>query len=91
MYDFHNKQTLLWELFQIRRCKNVLNYAKSKKVASSIPVEIIGILNLPNPSSRTMALRPTQPLTEIRARNLPGGKWWPARNADLTTLCEPIF
>jgi hypothetical protein len=29
--------------------------------------------NLPNPSSRTMALGSTQPLREISTRNLPGG------------------
>jgi hypothetical protein len=29
--------------------------------------------NLPNPSSRTMALGSTQPLTEMSTRNLPGG------------------
>jgi hypothetical protein len=29
--------------------------------------------NLPNPSSRIMALESTQPLTEISTRNLPGG------------------
>jgi hypothetical protein len=46
--------------------------------------------NLPNPSSRTMALGPTQPLTEMSARNLPGGKGRPARKADLTAICEPI-
>jgi hypothetical protein len=47
--------------------------------------------NLPNPSSYTMALGSTQPLTEMRTRNLPGGKGRPARKADnLTTICEPI-
>jgi hypothetical protein len=30
----------------------------------------------PNPSSRTMAPRWTQPLTEMSTRNLPGGKRW---------------
>jgi hypothetical protein len=29
---------------------------------------------LPNPSSRTMALGSTQPLTEMSTRTLPGGK-----------------
>jgi hypothetical protein len=42
--------------------------------------------NLPNPSSRTMALRSTQPLTEMSTRNLKkrnmGGKGRPARRAD---------
>jgi hypothetical protein len=48
--------------------------------------------NLPNHSSRTMALRLTQPLTEMSTRNLPGGKGCAARKADkLTAICEPIF
>jgi hypothetical protein len=39
-----------------------------------------------------MALRPTQPLTEMSTRNLPGGKVWPALKADnLTAICEPTL
>jgi hypothetical protein len=38
--------------------------------------------NLPNPSSCTMALGSTQPLTEMSTRNLPRGKKWLARRAD---------
>jgi hypothetical protein len=38
----------------------------------SIP-DKVDFFNLSNPSSRTMALGSTQPLTEISARNLPGG------------------
>jgi hypothetical protein len=46
--------------------------------------------NLPNPSSRTMALS-TQPLTEMSTRNIPVGEGRPARKADnLTAICEPI-
>jgi hypothetical protein len=45
--------------------------------------------NLPNPSSSTMALGSTQPLTEMRTRNFPGGKRRPARRADnLTAIHE---
>jgi hypothetical protein len=44
--------------------------------------EVIEFFNLPNPSSRTMALRSTQPLTEMSTRNLSGGKGRPARKAD---------
>jgi hypothetical protein len=62
-----------------------------RKVAASIPDEVIGFCNLPNPSSRNMALGSTQPLTEMSTRNLPGGKGRPARKADnLTAVCEPI-
>jgi hypothetical protein len=45
------------------------------------------------PSSRTTVLGSTQPLTEMSARNLPGGggKGRPARGADnLLAICEPI-
>jgi hypothetical protein len=49
-----------------------MHYATSWKVAVSIPDEAIGFLNLPNPSSRTMTLGSTQPLTEMSTRNLPG-------------------
>jgi hypothetical protein len=36
-----------------------------------------------------MALRSTQPLTEMSTRNLPGRKGWPARKADIfTATCE---
>jgi hypothetical protein len=59
--------------------------------AGSIPDEFISFFNSPNPSSRTMALESTQPLTEMRTRNLPGGKGRPVRKADkLTSICEPI-
>jgi hypothetical protein len=40
--------------------------------AVRVPDEV-DILNLPNPSSRSMALGSTQPLTEMSTRNLLGG------------------
>jgi hypothetical protein len=59
------------------------------KVEVSIPDEVIGFFNWPNPSSRIMALGSTQPLTEMSTRNLPGGKGRQARKADnLTAICE---
>jgi hypothetical protein len=45
-----------------------ISLAKSK---ISFPDEV-EFFNLPNPSSRTMALGSTQPLTEMSTRNLPG-------------------
>jgi hypothetical protein len=42
---------------------------------------MMGFLNLPDPSSRTMTLGSTQPLTKISTRNLPGGKKRPAHRA----------
>jgi hypothetical protein len=38
------------------------------------PPRSLNFLNLPNPSSRTMAPGSTQPLTEMSTRNLPGGR-----------------
>jgi hypothetical protein len=52
---------------------------QARKVASSSPDEATGFFNLPNPSSLTMALGLTQPLTEMSTRNIPGGKGQPAR------------
>jgi hypothetical protein len=52
--------------------------------------DVIGFFNWPTPSSRTMDLGWTWPLTEMSARNLPGGKGRPVHEADnLTAICEP--
>jgi hypothetical protein len=65
-------------------------YATNRKAAGSIPDEVIVFFNLPNPSSRDMALGSTQPVTEMGTRNLPGGKVRPGHKADnLTAICEP--
>jgi hypothetical protein len=40
------------------------HYATSRNVAGSIPDEVIGFFNWPNPSSRFMALGSTQPLQQ---------------------------
>jgi hypothetical protein len=67
------------------------HYAASRKVAGSIPDEVIGFFNLPNSSSRTMPLGSTQLLTEMNTRNLPWAEGQPARKAgSLTAVCEPI-
>jgi hypothetical protein len=52
----------------------------------------VAFSNLPNPSSHTMALGLTQPLTEMSTRDLkknkPGGKVRLAHRADnLATIC----
>jgi hypothetical protein len=55
----------------------------------SIPDGVTGFFNLPNYSSCTMALRSTQPLTEMSTRNPPEGKGRPELKADnLTAICE---
>jgi hypothetical protein len=64
---------------------------RSKNEAGSIPVEAIGFLNWPNPSSSTIALGSTQPLIDMSTKYLPGGKGRPVHKADnLTTICESI-
>jgi hypothetical protein len=60
------------------------HYVTSRKVAGSIPDKVIGFFNWPNPSSRTMALGSTQPLTEI-ILGVKGG--WCIR---LTTLLPSV-
>jgi hypothetical protein len=53
----------------------------------------LDFFNLPNLSSRTMALGSVQPLTEMRIPGIffgGGGKGRPGRKADnLTPICEP--
>jgi hypothetical protein len=44
--------------------------ATSRKVAGSIPDDVIGIFLWCNPSDRTIALESTQPLTEMSTRNI---------------------
>jgi hypothetical protein len=66
-----------------------MHYATSQTVARSSPDDV-DFFNLPSPSSGTMALGSTQPLTEMSTRKLTGGKGRPARKADnLTAICKP--
>jgi hypothetical protein len=59
--------------------------ATSRKVAGSIRNEVSRLFIRPNPSSRTMVLGSTQPLTEISTRC----KQRSVHNADyLTDICE---
>jgi hypothetical protein len=60
------------------------HHATSRKVAGSIPDEIIGFFNWPNPSSLTVALGSTQPLTEMVPEIFLGVK------DNLTTIFERI-
>jgi hypothetical protein len=55
---------------------------------NSIPNDVNGFLNRPNPSSQTMDLGSTQPLTEKKTRNIPGGKGRLLLKADKLTICE---
>jgi hypothetical protein len=86
MYDGSSPITHAFHLTISLNSKN-----KFYKVAGLIPNEVIIFFNLPNPSSRNVALRSTQPLTEISTRIIPGAKWRPVRKVDLTAICEPII
>jgi hypothetical protein len=56
----------------------------------SIPDEVTAIFSRFNPSSLTVTLGLTQPVTEMSISNL-GGKGRPASKADnLTAICESI-
>jgi hypothetical protein len=57
-----------------------------------VSMRSLDFFKLPNPSSRTMALWLTHPLTEMSTRNIPGGNGREARKAadSLTAICEPI-
>jgi hypothetical protein len=63
--------------------------------AGRSPVRVpdeMDFFNLPNPSSRTLALGSNhcRSLTEMSTRNFPGGKKRPARMADnLAAIYEP--
>jgi hypothetical protein len=58
----------------------------------SIPDEVTGIHDLPNSSSRFMALGSAQTLTKIRARSIPGSEGRLERKADnRTVIGEPTL
>jgi hypothetical protein len=79
--DYANLYILLLTLLQINTYKDFVgtrqrdwsrHYATSRKFGGSIRDEVSGLFDLPNPSSCTMALGSTQPLTKMNTRNLPG-------------------
>jgi hypothetical protein len=59
--------------------------------AGRSPVRVpdeVDFFNLPNPSSSTMALGSTQPLTKMSTKIFPGGKTRPARGALPPSVCR---
>jgi hypothetical protein len=76
----------------MRQRSCLIRYASNWKVTLSTPDEVIGFINLTNPSSRITALGLIQSLTEISTRNVTAGKARLARKADnLAAICDPIF
>jgi hypothetical protein len=67
------------------------HYATSRNVVGLFSDEVIGFFIWHSPSSRSMALDSSQPVTEMSTRNLPRSKGWQGHKADnLTTICESI-
>jgi hypothetical protein len=61
------------------------------KLRVPFPTMLSIFFNLPNPSSHTVSLGLTQPLTEISTRKPSWGQTLPMLKADdLTDICEPI-
>jgi hypothetical protein len=66
------------------------HYVTNRNVAGSIPDGVTGICHWHNRFGRTMALRSTQPLTEMSTRNLSWGvKVLPPSCADCLQIWEP--
>jgi hypothetical protein len=57
-----------------------------------LPKSLLDVFNWRYPSSTHVALKSTQPPTEMSTKNLPGGKWRPARKAHIfTAICKSTF
>jgi hypothetical protein len=63
-YDLSHHYSLTILKFDVMQRGWLRHCATSRKVAGSIPDEVIGFFNWPNVSSHSMALGSTQPLTE---------------------------
>jgi hypothetical protein len=74
-------------------CPSRLDHIDRSTLQAGSSVQVpdeVDFFNSPNPSSRTMALGSTQPLTKMSSRDLPGGKKRPARRAhNLAAIYEP--
>ena len=81
-----------WRSRGRRWCSWLRHCATNWKVTGSIPNDVIGIFHWQNPSSRTMALGSTQPLTEIGTENISWGWRRPVCRADnLSPSCANCF
>jgi hypothetical protein len=64
---------------------------RAARLKVRFPMRSLDFFTQPNPSSRTMALGSTQPLTEMSTWKIPGRKGLPARKGDnLTAIYESI-
>ena len=67
------------------------HYATNWQVAGSIPNGVIGIIQSHNPFGRTMALRSTQPLTEMSTRCICWGKGGRCVRLTLPPSCAVVM
>jgi hypothetical protein len=70
---FPGLRRLWWHLEGTRWRSWLRHCSTSRKVVGLIPDGVIGIFHFRNPSSRTMALGSTQPLTEMSTRSISWG------------------
>jgi hypothetical protein len=88
-----HEATVIGKILYLRRYTRIFSCScllQSLHILSLCVLSFVSLMD-PNPSSRTMALVMTQPLTEMSSWNLPAGKAPPARKADnLTAICVPI-
>jgi hypothetical protein len=67
-FNYYFSYPTLFRGHAVTQLVEALRY--NRKVAGSIPDDVIGIFYRHNPSGRTMALGLTQPLTEMSIRNI---------------------
>jgi hypothetical protein len=90
MYYLDIDADSLWSyIFHWPLCSWLSHYATIRKITGLSPDEVDFFFSLPNPSSCSMALELSQPLTEMSTRNLARGKGQLASKAgNLTATCE---
>jgi hypothetical protein len=80
---FFGHNTFFWSLvtyYSFQKCWRARGYVvgwgtmlQAGRWRARVPMRLGSFFNLPNPSSRTMTLGSTRPLTEMIIKNLPGG------------------
>jgi len=85
LFNLYHIQYLQWAVqHKMQQRSRLRHCATCRKVAGSIPDGFTGIFHWHNPSSSTMVLGLTKPLTEMCTRNISWGKG--GRCVGLTTL-----
>jgi hypothetical protein len=85
------KEQVRHETSRTQKQAVLVTMLQTGRLRVQFPIMILDFFfNLSNPSSCTMALEFTQPLTEMSTQNLPGGKVQLVHKSDkLTAICEP--